>query len=76
LTRRHARGRFTGRETFDIEGLDDRLEPRMTITVHARRDDASTLSFKAIARFDTPVEVEYYRNGGILQTVMRKLIAG
>jgi aconitate hydratase len=66
---------LTGRETFDIEGLDGALEPRMTVTVHARRDDGSILSFKAIARFDTPVEVEYYLNGGILQTVLRKLIA-
>jgi aconitase A len=66
---------LTGREVFDIEGLDGRLEPRMSVTVHARREDGSTLSFKAIARFDTPVEVEYFRNGGILQTVLRKLIA-
>ncbi len=66
---------LSGREAFDVEGLDGRLEPRMTVTVHARRDDGSTLSFKVIARFDTPVEVEYYRNGGILQTVLRKLIS-
>ncbi len=67
---------LTGREVFEIAGIDGTLEPRMTVTVHAKRDDGSVLSFPAIARFDTPVEVEYYRNGGILQTVMRKLIAG
>jgi len=67
---------LTGRETFDIEGLEGRLEPRMSVTVHAKREDGSTLTFQAVARFDTPVEVEYYRNGGILQTVLRKLIAG
>src|SRR5439155_1814956 len=65
-----------GRETFDVEGLDGALQPRMTVTVQARREDGSTLSFKAIARFDTPVEVEYFKNGGILQTVMRNLIKG
>ena len=67
---------LTGKERFDIEGLDGALEPRMPVTVHAHRDDGSTLTFKVIARFDTPVEVEYYQNGGILQTVLRKLIAG
>jgi aconitate hydratase len=45
----------------------------MNVTVQARREDGSTLSFQTVARFDTPVEVEYYRNGGILQTVLRKL---
>ena len=44
------------------------------MTVQARREDGSALSFQAIARLDTPVEVEYYRNGGILQTVLRKLV--
>ncbi len=67
---------LTGKERFDIEGLDGALEPRMPVTVHAHRDDGSTLTFKVVARFDTPVEVEYYQNGGILQTVLRKLIAG
>jgi aconitate hydratase len=65
---------LTGREQFDIEGLDRPLEPRMALTVHARRDDGSTVSIPVTARFDTPVEVEYYRNGGILQTVLRKLM--
>ncbi len=65
---------LTGRETFDITGLEGGLSPRMTVTVQARRDDGSTISFPAIARLDTPVEVDYYRNGGILQTVLRNLV--
>ena len=48
---------------------------RRALAMHARRDDGSAITFQAIARLDTPVEVEYYRNGGILQTVLRKLIA-
>ncbi|MCC6349590.1 MAG: aconitate hydratase AcnA [Candidatus Eisenbacteria bacterium] len=64
---------LTGRETFDLQGLAGRLEPRMKVTVRARREDGSVLEFRAIARLDTPVDVEYYRNGGILQTVLRKL---
>jgi aconitate hydratase len=64
---------LTGREVFDVIGLEAGLAPRMKVTVQARREDGSTLSFQTVARFDTPVEVEYYRNGGILQTVLRKL---
>jgi aconitase A len=67
---------LTGRETFDVIGLEGELSPRMTVTVHARRDDGATVSFPVTARFDTPVEVEYYKNGGILQTVLRKLARG
>jgi len=65
---------LTGRETFDVVGLEARLEPRASVQVHARRDDSSVLSFPCVARLDTPVEVEYYRNGGILQTVLRGLV--
>ena len=64
---------LTGRETFEIEGLAGELAPRMKVTVKARREDGSVLSFSALARLDTPVEVDYYQNGGILQTVLRKL---
>jgi len=65
---------LTGRETFDIEGIDDSLQPRQEVTVRARREDGSTLAFRAIVRIDTPVEIDYYRNGGILQTVLRALL--
>jgi aconitate hydratase len=65
---------LTGRETFDVTGLEAGLKPRMRVTVAARREDGATLNFPAIARLDTPVEVDYYRNGGILQTVLRKLV--
>jgi aconitase A len=64
---------LTGREVFDLTGLTAKLEPGVRITLSARREDGSVLTFKAIARLDTPVEVEYYRNGGILPTVLRKL---
>jgi aconitate hydratase len=65
---------LTGRETFDIVGLAQGLSPRLRVAVSARREDGSVLSFHAIARLDTPVEVDYYRNGGILQTVLRTLL--
>jgi aconitate hydratase len=60
---------------MEIVGLDDNLQPRSTIAVRATRPDGSVNEFQAIVRIDTPVEIDYYRNGGILQTVLRKLIA-
>jgi aconitase A len=67
---------LTGRETFDLEGLSGPLAPRQKVALRARREDGSVLSFTAIARLDTPVDVEYYRNGGILQAVLRNLMKG
>ncbi len=64
---------LTGEETFDIS-VDDSLQPRSEIAVTATRPDGSTVSFNATVRIDTPVEMDYYRNGGILQTVLRKLL--
>ena len=61
-----------GSETFDIPASAD-LVPLSTIQVTANKSDGSTVVFDATVRLDTPVEVEYYRNGGILQTVLRNL---
>ncbi len=65
---------LTGREVFHIEGLNDAIKPQSEVTVRAVREDGSTLEFKAIARLNTPVEVDYYRNGGVLNTVLRKMV--
>ncbi|MBN8638143.1 MAG: aconitate hydratase AcnA, partial [Anaerolineae bacterium] len=65
---------LNGRETFEIVGIDDSVQPKSELTVIARSDDGTVKTFQAIARIDTPVEVEYYRNGGILQTVLRKML--
>jgi aconitate hydratase len=64
---------LTGHETYDIEGVADLL-PGAKLTVRATSDDDETREFKAKARVDSPVEVEYLRNGGILQTVLRQLL--
>jgi aconitate hydratase len=61
-----------GSEEYDIELLE--MRPRAPVMVVARKDGKAT-AFKAIARLDTLVEVDYYRNGGILQAVLRKLTA-
>jgi aconitate hydratase len=64
---------LTGEETVDITGIAGELTPRQKIAVTATRPDGARVSFKAVLRLDTPVEVGYYRNGGILQTVLRAL---
>ena len=61
-----------GTETFDIPSSAD-LVPLSSITVTATKKDGTKITFDATVRLDTPVEVEYYQNGGILQTVLRNL---
>jgi len=65
-----------GRETFDITGIADGLEPACTIDVTATAENGATTTFKANVRLDSQVDVEYYMNGGILQTVLRKMARG
>ena len=64
---------LTGHEVIDID-IPDNLVPGQDIAIHAVRPDGSELNFTVSARVDTPVEIEYYRNGGILQFVLRKLL--
>jgi aconitate hydratase len=64
---------LNGTETFDITGLGDNLEPGQKLGVIATGADGSTTKFDVIVRIDGDVELEYYRNGGILQTVLRRL---
>jgi aconitate hydratase len=64
---------LTGEETFDIPDLNDDLQPRSTVTVTATADDGSVKQFDCLVRIDTLVEMQYYRNGGILPTVLRNL---
>ncbi|MCA8942691.1 MAG: aconitate hydratase AcnA, partial [Planctomycetes bacterium] len=63
---------ITGDETFRIQ-LDDGLKPRATLTLEIE-SNGSTRTCEVVCRIDTPVEIDYYRNGGILQTVLRKLL--
>lgn len=61
-----------GTETFDIR-LDDNLKPQQAVEVTAQKPNGDQIHFVATCRIDTPVEVVYYRNGGILHTVLRQL---
>ncbi len=63
---------LTGREAFDVLGLDDDLQPRSTVTIVAHGESGET-RFEADVRLDGGIEVDYYRNGGILPTVLRRL---
>ncbi|MBO8142453.1 MAG: aconitate hydratase AcnA [Firmicutes bacterium] len=66
---------LSGEETFHIEGLSGGISPRQRVRIRAVRPDGSEVAFEAVARIDSPVEVDYYLNGGILQAVLRRLLA-
>jgi len=63
-----------GDEVFDILGLSDKMAPRAVVTVTAKKPDCTEIHFKAQTLLNTSVEVNYYRNGGILHTVLRNLV--
>ena len=65
---------LTGQELFTIEGLSDAIEPMSDLTVRAVRPDGSQIVFTVVARLNTSIEVNYYRNGGILHTVLRNML--
>jgi len=67
---------LTGHETFDISGVADGLEPGDTVEVVATDNDGTKIHFSAKARLDSDIDVEYYYNRGILQTVLRKMARG
>ncbi len=65
---------LNGKETYDIPGLNDSLRPGQELTVRATSDDGKITEFQVVVRINTPVELEYYRNGGILHTVLRNFL--
>jgi aconitate hydratase len=65
---------LTGRELFYIEGLSDDMSPQEEVVVRAKKETGSVMAFKVIVRLNTSVEVEYYRNGGVLNTVLRNML--
>jgi aconitate hydratase len=67
--------KLTGREAFTITGIATGLTPGGTVDVVATREDGTAVTFKAVVRLNSEVEVDYYRHGGILQRVLRKFAA-
>ncbi|HKK20570.1 MAG TPA: aconitate hydratase AcnA, partial [candidate division Zixibacteria bacterium] len=64
---------LTGNELYTIEGLDNSLRPKQIVNVKAY-DKSGEKRFQMVVRIDTPIEIEYYRHGGILQMVLRQLL--
>jgi aconitate hydratase len=63
-----------GSEVFDIEGVNDQIKPQSEITVKAKKLGGEVVEFKVTVLLNTDVEVNYFRNGGILHTVLRNLV--
>jgi aconitate hydratase len=64
---------LTGMETFNIEGIDDDLKPGQELSVKITSTNGDVSSFQILVRIDSPIEVEYYKNGGVLHTVLREM---
>jgi aconitate hydratase len=65
---------LTGEERYDVRGIAEGLAPRKSLVVEAIAADGGKKTFEALCRIDTPVELDYYRHGGILQFVLRQLL--
>ncbi len=65
---------LNGREVYSVLGLGDELKPDAVVSVIAEREKGSTIEFNVRVRIETPIEIEYYRNGGILITVLRQML--
>ncbi len=65
-----------GSEIFDLVGLDDTLKPQQDLTLRITRKDGSTQDVAVRCRIDTPIEIDYYQNGGILPYVLREILRG
>ncbi|MGH8756228.1 MAG: hypothetical protein ACREU0_10520, partial [Burkholderiales bacterium] len=64
-----------GDEEFDILGIEGEIKPQQDVTLVIKRKDGSKQEIKVLLRIDTPIEVDYYRHGGILPYVLRELLA-
>ncbi|NQV34544.1 MAG: aconitate hydratase AcnA, partial [Phycisphaeraceae bacterium] len=64
---------LTGQETYDIL-FDDNVQPKQRLVVKATSENGEACTFNVTCRLDSPIEVDYYRNGGILHTVLRSLV--
>jgi aconitate hydratase len=67
---------LTGFETYDVLGLDTSLRPGTRLKARATAEDGAAREFKVVCRIDTPEELRYYENGGILPYVLRQLVGG
>ena len=66
---------LSGRETFDVTGIAGGITPGQDVQIHAAREDGSSVDFNVTCRIDNQVEVDYHRNGGVLHTVLRRMLS-
>jgi aconitate hydratase len=66
---------ITGNESFDLKGIENDIKPQQEVTLVINRADGSKQEVKVLLRIDTPIEVDYYKHGGILPFVLRQLLA-
>ncbi len=66
---------ITGNETFDLKGIEDDIKPQQEVTLVINRSNGQQQEVKVLLRIDTPIEVDYYKHGGILPFVLRQLLA-
>ena len=66
---------ITGEETFDLKGIEGEIRPQQEVTLVIRRNSGETREAQVLLRIDTPIEVDYYKHGGILPFVLRQLLA-
>jgi aconitate hydratase len=67
--------KLDGTETYDVLGLGADLKPQQDVTLRVRRANGTTEDINVRCRIDTPIEIDYYQHGGILQYVLRQLLA-
>ncbi len=66
---------ITGKETYDLKGLEGEIKPQQLATLVIHREDGTSQDVQVLLRIDTPIEVDYYKHGGILPFVLRQLLA-
>jgi aconitate hydratase len=66
---------ITGNETFDLKGLEGEIKPQQQATLVIHRANGESQQVQLLLRIDTPIEVDYYKHGGILPFVLRQLLA-
>jgi aconitate hydratase len=66
---------ITGKETYDLKGLEGEIKPQQLATLVIHRENGDTQEVQVLLRIDTPIEVDYYKHGGILPFVLRQLLA-
>jgi aconitate hydratase len=66
---------ITGKETYDLKGLEGEIKPQQLATLVIHRENGESQEVRVLLRIDTPIEVDYYKHGGILPFVLRQLLA-